>query len=149
LLAHGYDFPVSTTFQDFNRNLIADLRANAGQATSGPFRGGTVLVLTTTGAKSGAARENPLAYTRDGDNYVVIASKGGAPTHPAWFHNVVTNPNAKIEVLGETIPVQARVAEGEEHQRLYDAQAKVMTAFADYQKRTTRKIPVVVFEPKS
>jgi deazaflavin-dependent oxidoreductase (nitroreductase family) len=148
LLAHGYDFPVSTTFQDFNKNLIADLRANAGQATSGPFRGGSVLILTTTGAKSGEARENPLAYTRDGDDYVVIASKGGAPTHPAWFHNLVANPDAKIEVLGETIPVHARVAEGEEHQRLYDAQARVMPGFAEYQKKTTRKIPVVVFEPK-
>jgi deazaflavin-dependent oxidoreductase (nitroreductase family) len=139
---------VSTTYQDFNKNLIADLRANAGQATSGPFRGGSVLILTTTGAKSGETRENPLAYTRGGDNYVVIASKGGAPTNPAWFHNLVANPDAKIEVLGEMIPVHARVAEGEEHQRLYDAQAKVMPGFAEYQTRTTRKIPVVVLEPR-
>jgi deazaflavin-dependent oxidoreductase (nitroreductase family) len=148
LLAHGLWTRVSTTFEDFNKNLIADLRANAGQATSGPFRGGSVLILTTTGAKSGETRENPLAYTRGGDNYVVIASKGGAPTNPAWFHNLVANPDAKIEVLGEMIPVHARVAEGEEHQRLYDAQAKVMPGFAEYQTRTTRKIPVVVLEPR-
>jgi len=138
---------VSTTYSNFNTNLIADLRANQGQATSGPFRGGTVLILTTTGAKSGETRENPLAYTRTGDNYVVIASKGGAPTHPAWFHNLLAKPEVKVEVLGETIPVRARVAEGEEHQRLYDAQAAVMPGFADYQRKTTRKIPVVVLEP--
>jgi deazaflavin-dependent oxidoreductase (nitroreductase family) len=140
---------VSTTYSDFNKNLIADLRANQGQATSGPFRGGSVLILTTTGAKSGETRENPLAYTRTGDDYVVIASKGGAPTHPAWFHNLLANPEVKVEVLGKTIPVRARVAEGEEHQRLYDAQAAVMPGFADYQRKTTRKIPVVVFEPLS
>jgi deazaflavin-dependent oxidoreductase (nitroreductase family) len=140
---------VNTTYSDFNKNLIADLRANQGQATSGPFRGGSVLILTTTGAKSGETRENPLAYTRTGDDYVVIASKGGAPTHPAWFHNLVANPEVKVEVLGETIPVRARVAEGEEHQRLYDAQAAVMPGFADYQRKTTRKIPVVVLEPLS
>lgn len=139
---------MSTSYSDFNKNLIADLRANHGQATSGPFRGGTVLILTTTGAKSGETRENPLAYTRAGDNYVVIASKSGAPSHPAWFHNLVANPDAKVEVLGETIPVRARVAEGEEHGRLYDAQAKLMPAFADYQKKTSRKIPVIVFEPR-
>jgi len=138
---------VSTTYSDFNKNLIGDLRANQGQATSGPFRGGSVLILTTTGAKSGETRENPLAYTRTGDDYVVIASKGGAPTHPAWFHNLLANPEVKVEVLGETIPVRARVAEGEEHQRLYDAQAAVMPGFADYQRKTTRKIPVVVLEP--
>ena len=138
---------MSTTYEDFNRNLIADLRANAGRATSGPFNGGSLVILTTTGAKTGETRENPLAYTRDGDNYVVIASKGGAPTHPAWFHNVVANPDVKLEVLGETIPARARVAEGEEHQRLYDAQAAVMPGFAEYQKKTTRKIPVVVLEP--
>lgn len=148
MLAHGYQLPVSTTFQDFNRNLIADLRANSGQATSGPFKGASVLILTSEGAKSGETRENPLAYTRDGQNYVVIASKGGAPTHPAWFHNLVANPDAKIEVLGETITVHARVAEGEEHDRLYAAQAALMPGFAEYQKKTTRKIPVFVLEPK-
>ena len=140
---------MSTTYSDFNKNLIADLRANQGQATSGPFRGGSVLILTTTGAKSGETRENPLAYTRTGDDFVVIASKGGAPTHPAWFHNLLANPEVKVEVLGETIPVRARVAEGEEHQRLFDAQAAVMPGFADYQRKTTRKIPVIVLEPLS
>jgi deazaflavin-dependent oxidoreductase (nitroreductase family) len=126
---------------------MADLRANGGRATSGPFSGGSLVILTTIGAKSGETRETPLAYTRDGDSYVVIASKGGAPTNPDWFHNLVANPDVKLEVLGETIPARARVAEGEEHQRLYDAQAAVMPGFAEYQKKTPRMIPVVVLEP--
>jgi deazaflavin-dependent oxidoreductase (nitroreductase family) len=141
---------VSTTetnrYKDFNRSLIEDLRANGGKATSGPFVGRPVLILTNTGARSGEVRETPLAYSRDGENYIVIASKGGAPTHPSWFHNLVANPDVKLEVLGEAIPVRARVAEGEEYDRLYDAQARLMPAFADYQAKTTRKIPVVILE---
>jgi deazaflavin-dependent oxidoreductase (nitroreductase family) len=141
---------VSTTetnrYNDFNRSLIEDLRANGGKATSGPFVGRPVLILTNTGARSGEVRETPLAYSRDGENYIVIASKGGAPTHPSWFHNLVANPDVKLEVLGEAIPVRARVAEGEEYDRLYDAQARLMPAFADYQAKTTRKIPVVILE---
>ncbi len=134
---------------DFNQSLIADLRAHGGEATSGPFVGRQVLILTNTGARSGEARVTPLAYSRDGDNYVVIASKGGAPTHPSWFHNLVANPNAKIEVLGDTITVRARVAEGDERNRLYAEQAKLMPGFIEYQKRTTRTIPVIVLEPTS
>jgi len=152
LRAHGYRFSVTSTqtnrYNDFNRALVADLRANAGQATSGPFVGRPVLILTNTGARSGAIRETPLAYTRDGDNYVVIGSKGGAPTHPSWFHNVVANPDVKLEVLGETIPARARVAQGDEHDRLYDAQARVLPVFAEYRTKTSRKIPVIVLEPQ-
>ena len=83
-----------TTYSSFNEPLIADLRAHGGQATSGPFVGRPVLILTTVGAKSGQPRETPLAYTRDGDSYVVIASKGGAPTHPAWYHNLLARAGA-------------------------------------------------------
>lgn len=135
-------------YNDFNRSLIEDLRANAGQASSGPFAGRPVLILTTTGAQSGEVRETPVVYTRDGDDYVIIASKGGAPTHPGWFHNLVAHPAIKVEVLGETIPVLARVASGEERDRLYKAQADMMPAFAEYETKTTRKIPVVVLEPR-
>ena len=133
-------------FNAFNDALIADLRANAGKASSGPFQGRPVLILTTTGAKSGERRENPLAYTRDGDHYVVIASKRGAPTHPHWFHNLVAHPEVILEVLGERFAARARVAEGEEHDRLYAAQAALMPGFAEYQLKTSRKIPVVVLE---
>jgi deazaflavin-dependent oxidoreductase (nitroreductase family) len=135
---------VSTTYSSFNQALIADLRANGGRASSGPFKGGAVLILTTTGAKSGEQRENPLAFTRSGEDYVVIASKGGAPSHPSWFHNLLAYPIVKVEVMGEEFQATARVAEGEEHDRLYAAQAAIMPGFADYQAKTSRKIPVIV-----
>jgi len=83
---------VSNSYRDFNRALIEDLRANDGRASSGPFKGADVLILTTTGARTGAPRENPLAFSRDNGHYVVVASKGGAPTNPAWYHNLVANP---------------------------------------------------------
>jgi deazaflavin-dependent oxidoreductase (nitroreductase family) len=133
-------------YNSFNEGLIADLRANAGKATSGPFQGRPVLILSTTGARSGLLREHPLAYSRAGDDHVVIASKGGAPTHPSWFHNLVANPTVTVEVLGEKFQARARVAEGEEHDRLYAAQAALMPGFAEYQLKTTRKIPVIVLE---
>ncbi|TMC11435.1 MAG: nitroreductase family deazaflavin-dependent oxidoreductase [Chloroflexi bacterium] len=134
----------SNRYESFNEALIAGLRANQGQATSGPFQGRPVLILTTTGAKSGQRRENPLAFTRTGDDYVVIASKGGSPENPSWYHNLVANPEVTVEVLGEKFTARARVATGEEHERLFAAQAKVMPGFADYQRRTARKIPVIV-----
>ena len=136
----------TTTFASFNEQLMEDFRAHGGKATSGPFVGRPLLILTTVGARSGEARENPLVYTRDGERYVVIASKGGAPTHPSWYHNLVANPDVTLEVLGERFPARARVAEGEEHERLYTAQAELMPGFAEYQRRTTRKIPVVVLD---
>jgi deazaflavin-dependent oxidoreductase (nitroreductase family) len=133
-------------FTAFNEELIGDLRANRGQAKSGPFVGRPVLILTTIGARSGEARENPLVYTRTGDDYIVIASKGGAPSHPGWYHNLVANPAVKVEVNGEAFDARARVAQGEEHGRLYASQAEMMPAFNDYQRRTSRKIPLIVLE---
>jgi deazaflavin-dependent oxidoreductase (nitroreductase family) len=140
---------VTTTYQDFNANLIKDLRANRGEATSGPFVGRPVLILTTEGARSGEVRENPLVWTRDGDDYVVIASKGGAPTNPSWFHNLRVHPDVTLEVGGERFGATARIAEGEERDRLYAAQAAMMPAFADYQARTSRQIPVIVLKRKA
>src|SRR2546430_16098075 len=131
----------------FNEDLITQFRANSGEIKSGMFAGAPILLLTTIGAKSGERRTMPLAFTRDGDSYVVIASKGGAPTHPAWFHNLVAHPEVTIEVGGEKMSATARVAEGEERDRLFRAQAELMPNFDDYQKNTTRVIPVVVLEP--
>ncbi|GAC1314992.1 MAG: nitroreductase family deazaflavin-dependent oxidoreductase [Chloroflexota bacterium] len=132
--------------QDVNVDVIEQFRTNDGKILSGMFKGAQLLLLTSTGAKSGKTRVNPLAYTRDGDNYVIIASKGGAPTHPDWFHNVVAKPDVTVEVGSERFDARARVAEGAERDRLYAAQAAIMPGFADYQKKTSRQIPVVVLE---
>jgi deazaflavin-dependent oxidoreductase (nitroreductase family) len=126
--------------------LIADLRANAGQATSGPFAGRPVLLLTTTGAKTGLARLAPVVYTRDGDRYVIVASKGGAPTHPGWYFNIVASPAVTVEAGGDTFKARATVVEGTDRDRLYAAHAAVFPGFADYQQRTNRVIPVVLLE---
>jgi deazaflavin-dependent oxidoreductase (nitroreductase family) len=130
---------------DFNRNLIAEYRANAGVVT-GPFAGRPLLLLTTIGAKSGQPRTSPLVYTTDGDRIVIIASKGGAPTSPDWYHNIVANPEVTVELGREKFQARATIATGEKRQRLYDAQAAIMPAFADYQQKTSRQIPVVILE---
>jgi deazaflavin-dependent oxidoreductase (nitroreductase family) len=131
---------------EVNANVIAQFRANNGTISSGMFTGARLLLLTTTGAKSGQQRVHPLAFTRDGANYVIIASKGGSPTHPAWYHNLVANPLVSVEVAGDRFEARARVASGEERDRLYAAQAAIMPGFAEYQRRTSRQIPVVVLE---
>lgn len=135
-----------SAYERFNQDLIADLRANAGHASSGPFAGRPLVILRTMGARSGGHRETPLVYTRNGDDYVVIASKGGAPTNPSWYHNLVADPVVTLEILGETFRARARVAKGEERDRLYRNQAAMMPAFAEYEQKTSRKIPVVVLE---
>ena len=134
-----------TQINDFNQRIIEEFRANGGE-TFGPFKGRPLLLLTTTGAKSGKERTTPLVYTRDGDRVVVIASKGGAPNHPAWFHNLSANPEVTVELGTEKFKAKASVAEGEERDRLYAAQAAMMPAFNEYQEKTSRRIPVVVLE---
>lgn len=131
--------------EDFNEKLIAEFRANGGQVT-GIFAGRPLLLLTTTGRKSGAPRTMPLVYSTDGDRLVVIASKGGAPTNPDWYYNLVANPEVTVELGAETFQARATVAEGAERERLYDQQAATMPAFAEYKQKTTREIPVVVLE---
>lgn len=135
-----------SSFGDFNRNLVADLRANRGKATSGPFQGRDVLILTTKGAKSGEVRETPIVYTRDGDRYVIVASKGGAPTNPHWFHNLKAHPEVTVEVGGEKFKARASVMDDEEYERLYQHHASINPQFHEYRTKTTRKIPVVVLE---
>jgi deazaflavin-dependent oxidoreductase (nitroreductase family) len=130
---------------DFNQSLIEEFRANDGKVT-GVFAGRPLLLLTTTGAKSGQPRVSPLVYTTDGDRIVIIASKGGAPTNPDWYRNIVANPVVTVELPGETFQARATVIEGAERTRLYDAQAALMPGFAEYQQKTTRQIPVIVLE---
>jgi deazaflavin-dependent oxidoreductase (nitroreductase family) len=133
------------TVNDFNRNLIEEFRTNNGKVT-GVFEHAPLLLLTTTGAKTGQQRTSPVVYTRDGDNVVVIASKGGAPAHPHWYLNLVANPDVTVELPGETYRAHARVAQGEERNRLFRAQADLMPNFDEYQRKTEREIPVVVLE---
>lgn len=128
---------------DFNLNIIKEFRENGGE-TFGPFKGRNLLLLTTKGAKSGNEGTTPLVYSKDGDRYVIIASMGGAPKHPAWYHNIVANPNVTLEVGTEKFQATATVAEELERTRLYNAQAEMMPAFTEYQQKTTRVIPVVV-----
>jgi deazaflavin-dependent oxidoreductase (nitroreductase family) len=133
----------------FNERVIDDFRAHHGQITQGPFTGRSLLLLTTRGGKTGQERTSPLAYSRDGNRYVVIASKGGAPTHPDWYRNLRANPDVVVEVGPERFDAKATVAKGEERRRLYDAHAARMPAFREYQERTAREIPVVVLERAS
>ncbi|HEV8534149.1 MAG TPA: nitroreductase/quinone reductase family protein [Candidatus Limnocylindria bacterium] len=133
----------------FNQGIIDDFRAHRGAITRGPFTGRSLLLLTTRGRKSGRERTNPLAYTREGERYVVIASKGGAPTNPDWYRSLRTNPRVVVEVGPERFEAEARVAKGAERRRLYDAHAARMPAFAEYERRTTREIPVVVLDRAS
>ena len=130
---------------DFNSNLIDEIRVTKGHLTSGPFAGRQVLVLTTTGAKTGEKRETPLVYSRDGNDIVIIASMGGAPSHPAWYHNLVANPRVTIEVDGDRIDAIAHVADGDERRRLYDQHADLHPSFTEYEAKTGgRVIPVIV-----
>ena len=126
-----------------NRNVIEEFRANGGKV-SGMFAAEPLLLLTTTGAKSGRKRTNPLVHTVDGDRVVIIASFGGAPQHPAWFLNIRANPEVTIERPGETFTSNAIIPEGAERKRIYDQHAAQMPRFADYQAMTSRQIPVVV-----
>lgn len=128
---------------EFNLKLMEEFRANGGKV-KGRFDGFPVVILTTTGAKSGQQLSTPLVYTKDGDDqYVIIASMGGAPKHPAWYHNIVANPGVTLEVGTEKFDATAEVVESPDRERLYAAQAAMMPAFNDYEKNTTRRIPVI------
>jgi deazaflavin-dependent oxidoreductase (nitroreductase family) len=127
----------------FNEGVVEGFRVNGGVGP-GRWANQPLLLLTTTGAKSGLPRTIPLIYSTDGDRYVVIASKGGEPTHPDWYRNLVANPDVTLEVGGETFPARAEVAEGAERRRLFDQQAAQMPFFAEYERKTPREIPVVV-----
>jgi deazaflavin-dependent oxidoreductase (nitroreductase family) len=131
---------------DWNAKVIEEFRANGGKV-GGQFEGAPLLLLHSTGAKSGQARVSPTMYLADGDNLVVFASKGGAPTSPDWYHNLVANPRASVEVGDRTVNVVAHVAEGETRDRLWSSQKELYSQFADYEAKTTRQIPVVILEP--
>jgi deazaflavin-dependent oxidoreductase (nitroreductase family) len=128
---------------DFNRAIVEEFRANGGKVGGG-FEGAPMVVLHTTGAKSGKERLAPLVYQQLDDGWAIFGSKAGAPTDPDWFRNLQANPDATIEVGTEIVPVTARVAEGDEREVIWSKQKELMPGFAEYEAATTRQIPVVV-----
>ncbi len=132
---------------DWNKKVIEEFRANKGKV-GGYFENMTLLLLHTRGAKSGLPRLSPTAYTEDGDRLVIIASKGGADTHPDWYYNVVANPNVTIEVGTETYDAVATVEQEPERTRLYDQMAAQYPGFEAYRQKTSRNIPVITLKRK-
>ncbi len=108
------------------------------------WRGTTILLLTTQGRRSGEPKTTPLIHRTDGDRWVIVASKGGAPDNPSWFENLLANPDAEIQVEGAHIPIHATIAAGDERSRLWSLMVEVWPAYDDYQSKTDREIPVVV-----
>jgi deazaflavin-dependent oxidoreductase (nitroreductase family) len=132
-----------TDVTDWNSKIIEEFRANGGKV-GGPFEGAPMLLLHTTGRKSGRERVNPLVYLQVGDDIAIFGSKAGAPTDPDWYRNLAANPEVTVEIDGETVPMRARVAEGEERTRIFDRQKQAMPGFAEYEAKAGRPIPVVV-----
>jgi deazaflavin-dependent oxidoreductase (nitroreductase family) len=132
-------------YEAYTRALKAEIRQK-GRPQSGPMAGRPLMILTTTGAKSGAPREAVVTYTRDGDRYVIAASMGGAPRHPQWYFNLVANPEAQVEADGQTSRVRATEVTGAERQRLWDQHAAERPEFQEYPKKTERLIPVLTLE---
>lgn len=129
-------------FLEFNKNVIAEFRENAG-VCGGPFEGAPMILITMTGAKSGRELCSPLVYSTDGDDPIIIASKGGAPEHPNWYYNLVANPTVTVEVGTDSYQATAQLTEGDERKRLFDAQAALMPQFSEYETNAApREIPV-------
>ena len=132
-------------WNDWNRTVIEEFRANCGRV-GGMFEGSPLLLLHHAGARTGIRRVSPLMYQDVPNGYAIFASKGGADTNPDWYHNVVANPGTDVEIGTETIPVLARVAQGEERTRIWSRQKSDYPQFEDYESKTLRVIPVVVLE---
>jgi deazaflavin-dependent oxidoreductase (nitroreductase family) len=132
--------------RDRNARIIEEFRANEGRVGP-PFERVPILLLHHRGARTGTERVNPLAYLADGDRYVIIASKGGAPTNPDWYHNLLAHPDVTIEVGTETIAAKAVIVTGPERDELYARQVERLPAFGQYAQRTRRTIPVIALEP--
>ena len=130
---------------DWNAQIIEEFRGNDG-VVGGMFDGWTLLILHCTGAKTGQVRQIPLVYQAVGDSYAIFASKAGAPTNPDWYHNLLANPKARVEVGTETIDVVARVADGDERETIWSKQKEQHSNFAEYEASTSRVIPVVILD---
>ena len=130
----------------FGQEHVRAYRETGGQQGYAWQGGTTILLLTTTGRVSGEPRTTPLIFRPDGDSWVVVASKGGAPDHPGWYQNLEASADATIQVKDEQVPVRARTAQGDERARLWELMAEAWPAYRDYELRTEREIPVVVLE---
>ena len=136
-------------FDDMNREVVAEFRSNQGvvdTAAGGYFKGKPMLILHTTGAKTGAERANPLMYLDEGDRRFVFASKGGAPDNPDWYYNLKANPGVTVEMGTESYPATASVITGPERDRIYAEQVAAFPQFGEYEQKTTRRIPVVALD---
>jgi deazaflavin-dependent oxidoreductase (nitroreductase family) len=133
---------------DWNSKIIEEFRGNEGKV-GGPFEGGPLLLLHTTGAKTGQERVNPVMYQQVPGGYAVFASKAGAPTNPDWYHNVLAHPRVSAEIGTRKIELLARVAAGEEREQIWTAQKAANPGFAEYEQKTTRQIPVIILTPAS
>jgi deazaflavin-dependent oxidoreductase (nitroreductase family) len=133
--------------RDWNRSVIDEFRANGGRVAA--FARQPLLLLHHRGARTGTERVNPLAYLELDDGYAIFGSKGGAPTNPDWVYNVLANPDATVEVGTETVPVRAHLASGTERKTIWEEQKRRNSAFAEYERKTSREIPVIVLERSS
>lgn len=132
--------------QDWNAKIIEEFRAHDGKV-GGPFEGAPLLLLHTTGAKTGREHVTPVMYRPVSGGYAVFASKAGAPTNPAWYHNLVANPSVQAEIGAQTLRLTARVADNAEREPIWSAQKREYPGFQDYEEQTSRQIPVVILEP--
>jgi deazaflavin-dependent oxidoreductase (nitroreductase family) len=133
---------------DWNSKIIEEFRANKGKV-GGPFDGAPLLLLHTVGARTGQPRVNPVMYRPVPGGYAVFASKAGAPDNPDWYHNLLAHPDVEAEIGTETVKVHARVTEGTEREEIWTAHKAANPGFADYERKTTRQIPVIVLQPAS
>lgn len=136
---------MSLNMSEYNRALIEEFRANGG-ALSGRLANSHILLLTTTGAKTGQERVTPLGYGMDGGRYIVAAANAGAPAHPDWYHNLLAHPEVTVEVGPERFAARASTAEGAERERLLARQAEIMPWLPAQQEKTSRRIPLVILE---
>jgi deazaflavin-dependent oxidoreductase (nitroreductase family) len=130
---------------DFNASIVEEFRAHEGKV-GGPFEGAPMVLLHTTGRRSGTERVNPLVYWPQGDQMVIFASKGGAPTHPDWYRNLMAQPDTTVEVGTDTVAVHARELEGDEYRDLWDRITAAIPGLAEYQAKTSRRIPLIMLE---
>jgi deazaflavin-dependent oxidoreductase (nitroreductase family) len=132
---------------DWEEALIADLRANGGRPSGGPLKGHPLLLMTSTGARSGQPRRAILTWSRDGDDYIVAGTAGGSDEEPAWVNNIRANPMVELEVANRTFPARAKVVDETDRQRLWDAHVEALPWFGDYPSKTERVIPVIRLTP--